>query len=269
MDRKDDMTTIYWFSGTGNSFAVAREMARCLGEAKLVPMSALRDERVRVEGTVGIVCPVYFYGLPLLVREHARRLDASQADYVFLALTSGGFPGAAAAQGRKLLRLAGREPDAIYSITAPGNYIAMYDVPVGDAREDAAERVRSAARRVAASVRDRVREFPAVPLGVRGMNAILAATFGKRFAATCRQRDRRFYASEACTRCGLCARICPVGNVELSDGRPHWLGRCEQCFACIHWCPAAAIQLRGAATGRRGRYHHPEVSAEDITAQRP
>lgn len=32
-------TTIYWFSGTGNSLAVARAIGEALGEATLVPIA--------------------------------------------------------------------------------------------------------------------------------------------------------------------------------------------------------------------------------------
>jgi Pyruvate/2-oxoacid:ferredoxin oxidoreductase delta subunit len=60
-----------------------------------------------------------------------------------------------------------------------------------------------------------------------------------------------------------------LGTACLTDrvARPRWHHRCEQCFACIHWCPVAAIQIRGRPTAKRGRYHHPNVSLEDIASQ--
>ena len=39
---------------------------------------------------VGIVCPVYFSGLPLMVAAFAERLDPSAAPYVFAVVTHGG-----------------------------------------------------------------------------------------------------------------------------------------------------------------------------------
>lgn len=38
-------------------------------------------------------------------------------------------------------------------------------------------------------------------------------------------------------------------------------------MACINYCPARAIQF-GKHTAKRGRYHHPEVSAPDLAAQK-
>ncbi len=260
---------IYWFSGTGNSLAVARDIARGVGGANLVPIAAHRERPVKVDGTVGIVCPVYFYGLPLVVRDFLRQLDAGQADYVFVALTSGGFPGNAPAQARTLLRRAGRAPDAIFSVPAPGNYIAMYDVPSGDARQRSVSEAQAAVQQAAASARSRARVSVRPPLAARATNALFAATFGRWFAATCRRQDRKFEVTDACTKCGACIRACPVANIEPVDGHPRWCGRCEQCFACIHWCPVAAIQIRGRATAKRGRYHHPGVTLDDIASQRP
>jgi ferredoxin len=147
----------------------------------------------------------------------------------------------------------------------PGNYIAMYDVRGGDARERALGAARDDAARVAADVRHRVGRLPRAG---SAFSALLYATFGRWFRRACRGLDAKFVVTDACTRCGACARVCPVGNIELVDGRPRWHHRCEQCLACIHWCPVAAVQIRGCPTAKRGRYHHPDVTLDDIASQR-
>jgi ferredoxin len=258
------MTTIYWFSGTGNSLALAREIARTLEDARLVPIASLGPDPVTVDGDFGLVCPVYFYGLPLVVREFLARVDARSAPYAFCVLGAGGFPGWAATQARRLGRRAGKSFDAVHSVVMPGNYIAMYDVRGGDARERILGAARDDAKRIAAAVRNRTGRSQR---GGSPLSALLYATFGGWFRRTCRGLDAKFVATDACTGCGACARVCPVRNIELVDGRPRWHHRCEQCFACIHWCPAAAIQIRGRPTAKRERYHHPEVSLEDMASQ--
>ena len=47
-----------------------------------------------------------------------------------------------------------------------------------------------------------------------------------------------------CTRCGLCARLCPVGNIALKD-LPVFTGRCELCLRYRSFCPASAIAVPG------------------------
>jgi MinD superfamily P-loop ATPase len=75
--------------------------------------------------------------------------------------------------------------------------------------------------------------------------------------------DRAFWVDEKCTAGGICARACPVSNIEMVKDRPVWQHRCEQCFACLHWCPEEAIQF-GSNTSSGKRYHQPDVTLADM-----
>ncbi len=263
-------TTLYYFTGTGNSLACAREIAQSLGDAELVPIAALRGERQVVAPTprVGIVFPVYFYTLPLIVRAFLERLDLSGARYTFLVATMGASPGRAMAHARTILGRSGVRLDAAFGVRMLGNYVAVYDMKGERAVRAMETRAGQEVARIVETVRAERRHFDRGSLAGRALGATLFALLGGRFMATCRTRDRRFSVDETCTSCGTCVRVCPVDNVQLREGRPVWRGRCEQCFACIHFCPVRAIQVRGRPTRRRGRYHHPKVTAEDVAAQR-
>ncbi|MEN6370356.1 MAG: EFR1 family ferrodoxin [Thermotogota bacterium] len=258
--------TVFWFSGTGNSLAVARRVAASFDGACLVPIASF-DNVARPEGVVGVVCPVYFEGLPLIVQEFLARLDARAATYSFLVLTAGGFAGWAPVQARWLVRKAGRPLDAAFSVKMPDSYSAILDLPPPAKQKEILSRADRVIDEIAGAVARREKR-----LGV-GVTASLGALahliMGRQFARTCRRQDERFTVSDACTACGLCVRACPKGNIVLSDGRPEWSHRCEQCFACINLCPVAAIQVRNRPTARRRRYRHPDVSVADIGSQQP
>lgn len=57
--------------------------------------------------------------------------------------------------------------------------------------------------------------------------------------------------ANACTECGTCAEVCPVGAIDL-DPLPVFADTCFDCFNCIRLCPEAAIE--------------PAVPLEKITA---
>jgi len=49
--------------------------------------------------------------------------------------------------------------------------------------------------------------------------------------------------SEKCTRCGLCAEICPSGIIRVSENGPvlTWAKACIKCGHCVAICPHAAL----------------------------
>ena len=80
--------------------------------------------------------------------------------------------------------------------------------------------------------------------------------------------DKEFWTDDRCNACGICLHVCSASNITLREGKPLWNHRCEQCFACLQWCPVEAIQCTRITKGRK-RYHHPDVTLDDIRMQRP
>ena len=66
--------------------------------------------------------------------------------------------------------------------------------------------------------------------------------------------DRRFHVKENCIECSACAKLCPLVNISIRDGRPVWNGRCTQCQSCIAVCPVDAIEF-GRRTRKKRRYY--------------
>ena len=64
--------------------------------------------------------------------------------------------------------------------------------------------------------------------------------------------DKKFWVDEqACIKCGLCQKLCPVDDIKGTP--PVWLHneRCTNCLACYHHCPAHAIHWGNM---KRGQY---------------
>lgn len=261
-------TIIYYFTGTGNSLAVAKKIAAVLGDCELVPVASLQittgDITPRAD-RVGIISPVYFAGLPLMVAGFAGRLDLSKAKYVFSIVTFGG-----SGAGPALRQLDGilkkrREHglDAGFTVKMPGNYILMYESPKGAKRENILAMADAQIAEVAAAItRNEIRKLSSF-----FFSGILHAIAYPHFASHVHEDDRKFSVHDNCTSCGTCAALCPAGNIELVDGKPVWKHHCELCCGCIHLCPTQAIQA-GSHTAARQRYRNPFVSIDELKGLR-
>jgi flavodoxin len=133
-------TIIYYFTGTGNSLAAAKVICARLCDCELVSIPVLVGspaEIVPVADRVGIVCPVYDFGLPSIVAEFAKRLDLSGTGYCFAVLTMGGMGGSALHQLDDIIRKhGGRQLDASFTVRMPGNFVPLYNPPQGKKREE-------------------------------------------------------------------------------------------------------------------------------------
>jgi ferredoxin len=257
-------TIIYYFTGTGNSLAAAKKIAAVLGDCELVPVASLqkiKGDIVPQAERVGIICPVYFTGLPLMVAGCAGRLDLSHSRYTFSVVTFGGSGGSSALWQLDsiLKKRQHRGLDAGFMVKMPGNYILMYGSPAGKKREKVLAMADKQIADIAGAVsRSELRKLPSSFLA-----RLVHSLMYPRFASHVHGDDRKFMASESCTSCGTCAAICPAENIELVDGKPVWKHHCELCCGCIHLCPAGAIQA-GSRTAARQRYRNPAVSIQEL-----
>jgi ferredoxin len=255
---------IYYFTGTGNSLAAAKKIAAALDDCELIPIALLpktSDDIVPQAERVGIVCPVYFSGLPLMVASFAGRLDPAAVKYIFAVVTNGGGgESAALRQLDTILRnRQGRRLDAGFGVTMPGNYILMYSSPAGKEQEEILAKADEEIAGITGPViRCEKRELPSAFIP-RVLHTLLYPWF----ASHVHTDDKKFTVTDKCTSCGTCVANCPAKNIELVDKKPVWKHHCELCCGCIHHCPVQAIQA-GAGTEKRLRYRNPDITLSDL-----
>lgn len=262
-------TIIYYFTGTGNSLAAAKKIAGALGDTDLVPIASLANTPGAITPAadrVGIVCPVYDCGVPVMVARFAERLDLSGAKYTFAVVTMGGMGVSALHQLDGILReRQGRGLDAAFPVSMPGNFPPlMRSVPA----EKCGKTLGRADSRLG-EIAEAIGSGRSVSPGFAPISGLVKTLSYGSLAKAAHDAGKLFSVSDACTGCGTCARVCPAGNIEMVDGRPAWGRHCEICCACLHFCPTEAIQLHVMlGTEGRGRYRHPDLTVADMEAQR-
>lgn len=243
---------IYYFSGTGNSKHAAEKIASALNDSAVNVVDVIKNKTFGScdDEITGFVFPVYFWGLPEIIKRFAAMPEVKNAlgKYVFAVITCGADTGTA---DKMLEKKLGRKLDYSFSLKMPDNYVVMYD-PCE--KEKAKKYLRHADKELEIICKD-VEEREKARKG--STNGKLKSAFVSLFYDPFR-KTKKFFADEKCISCGICAKNCPDNAIEMQNGKPVWVkAECQHCTACINCCPKESIQFgKGTETRRRYSYEN-------------
>jgi len=251
------MNKIYCFSGTGNSLYVAKIVAESLDNCEITAIK--KDIPIDLSGQyerIGFVFPVYFWGLPVMVADFMQKVNlAGQSEAYFFAIaTHGGFPGNGIPQVGSILADKGLKLNYGMAINMIGNAITYYNL---SAKADS--KIAKSEVRILESANEILQKKVTK---IKPPNRIVQPIY-KKGIAKLRFIAAYFNVGDTCTKCGICASLCPAKNIALISGKPAFGSKCESCVACIQLCPQKAINYKGK-THNRKRYKHPKVQLEEI-----
>jgi len=252
---------IFYFSGTGNSLHIAKGISAVQKE-KLI---SIADESGKPDNKyeytfakgelLGFVFPVYAWAPPKIVLDFIRKMTIQgESPYTFSISTCGGEEGNATHSVQKALSKKRLKLDCAFTIKMPNNYILGFDVDPPDEEQKALQ----VAEQKIIEINDvlthrQIGVFQLIREKGAAIKTLLINPLFNHFAMSTRQ----FYATDSCTGCKLCEKICPIHTITVKD-KPSWGKACTQCFACINRCPVHAIQY-GKGTIDKGRYVHPDL----------
>jgi ferredoxin len=253
-------TTIFYYTGTGNSLWTARLLAERIGDnTELLPMQNYRGESIESDA-VGFVFPVHIWGVPILVLNFLKDLKQKPNAYNFALAVNAGQVSRTLIQLKEVMEKRGLTLSAGFDIVLPSNYIPWGGPGPVDKQKELFEAVRKKIRTIAGTVRTKSTDpIEHGPLWQR----IIFTWVYKSAAPYMHKMDRKFWVDEKCNSCNICAQVCPILNIVMENGKPEWHHRCDQCFACLQWCPQKAIQY-GKKTADYDRYHHPDIKVTDL-----
>jgi ferredoxin len=282
-------TEIYYFSGTGNSLAVAREIAKNTNGTLIFIPSVVDKQNIKIEaGNIGIVFPCYLaqlYGIPLVVEKFIKKLENIGSKYIFAVCTCGGHEMVNALPAlknlAKLIQSMGGDLTGEFSIHLPMNNLKYPSVFIDQNQENMFQKSRQKIEVISQCVINREKSpykilkslFNGLMTPMYLMMQNLYISHLKKMSREPNDTnlkyfemipltDKSIFADEKCNGCATCAKICPVQNIKLTENKPVWQHHCEMCMACAEWCPIKAIHHWNISEGKS--YHHPDVKLSDL-----
>ena len=284
---------IFYFSGTGNTKWAASKLAAATREdlISIAPYMRADDSShnlaepfiLKENERLGFVFPVHGWRVPKLVREFISKMkilrepsDASaenkaKADdclknrpFAYCVCTAGDSIGLTIenlneviSQNPSLQALGITEVSSSYSLIMPESYIGLPFMDV-DPKEREIRKKENAAQELAVVCEEIFDRKEGINRLVKGPIPWFFTKVVGGFFENVLITDKRFHVEkDRCVKCGICANICPVGDIKGGHGEyPVWLHHkdCLTCFTCYHHCPHHAIEF-GNQTQKKGQYY--------------
>lgn len=261
------------FSGNGNSHAVAHWISDALPATVMTvepsrgcgawleheQVVKLRGELINAaEPVLEVndrrlvwVMPVYSWGIPPVVADFMRRVKV-RGDNVLhhLVLTCGDDAGFADRQWRRLIRSRGWQPGTASTVIMPNTYVLMKGFDVDSPKVE--KRKISEAIMVCHRIAD-VIESGRKGRVKRGWFPLTKTYIINPWFRRHAMSPEPFHCTDDCIGCGSCASRCPMCNITMVDGHPHWGDNCALCLGCYNCCPTHSVAY-GKVTRGKGQY---------------
>lgn len=251
-------TSIYYFTGTGNSLKIAKDLRGELKDTKLVRIckNNMQIKSDTESDKIGFVFPVYYRGLPYMVRKFVENLEINKNTYFFAVANYGSYAALSFEQLNNILMDKSAKLSAVFGIPMPGNMWFMY---YPHPKQDVIDRINAEKER-AINIAKKISNRDIIQMeDIKNKDS--EEKIYNNFQPN--DIDQDFWANEKCNGCGVCSKVCPANNIRIIDKKPVWRHQCEECLACIHWCPKQSIEYKNDSLNKE-RYNHPDIKVQEL-----
>lgn len=272
---------LYYFSGTGNSLHMAKELQKRIPKTKLIPIVSLLDKNlIKTSGkTVGFVFPVHALTIPIAVKKFLKKIVPTSAEYIFAVATRYGTTFRGFEKIDHLLKEKNKRLDSYFILNMGHNeeirrkgYKVPSDAELSKIESIVKEKLDSIQKIVInqEKIREKDTTFTVPVNFLLEKMVIWGMTVSEYIGGV-----NYFCSDSKCTGCRTCENVCLSGKIKMGVKNPIWQKNvfCYMCYACVNFCPAQSVQINDipfikSYTRENGRYPHPYATVNDIAGQK-
>ncbi|MCM1368592.1 MAG: EFR1 family ferrodoxin [Roseburia sp.] len=248
--------TILYFTATGNSLYVAKNLG---GTLVSIPQAIKNGQYEFSDDAIGIVCPTYSHLPPKCVLKFLQSAKLN-AKYLFMVLTYGNRHSGAAYLSAEKCKEFGITLNYAATVKMVDNYLPVFDM---DEQKSIDKHVDEQINEVKNAIAKRENYIPDITdedlqwheAGKKRNASMPAFNDGSQIKVL----------TDKCIGCGICAKVCPIGNFYLENGiAKRKSEQCEFCLACANLCTNKAIVCSIMDKNVNARYRNEQISLCEI-----
>ena len=233
---------IYVFSGTGNTLIVANKISEIFNlnnyNSTVFKMESVDAKKIELNSTIGIGFTTAFWNTFPFVRQWIDNIPDGNETEVFLFTTMGDSSCGMIAHIAKILEKKNYKIIGAKGFIMPNNFLLV----LKDKKNK--ERIEKTLVKVEEFINNMINNNGYI----RKTNIFSSIAFWfssfvttKLWNTKIAKRIMKFKIdNQKCIRCGFCANLCPMGNIEIKE-IPQFKDKCIFCLRCVSYCPQQAL----------------------------
>lgn len=224
---------------------VARKISGKLSSSgykvNLFPIEKSDPSKADVNNTIGLGFPVAVQSTYPFVWDFIKNLPEGNGTEIFMFDTLAAFSGGIVGALKTSLLKKKYIPIGAEEIKMPSNFLTVSSDTERNSKK--VEKGLEAAEKYAEKLMNSTARWRRIPILCR---ILFYLGTSKSVWKGLSEKAGLGVSEDKCTKCGLCAGLCPVNNIEMR-GYPVFSNKCQLCMRCISFCPSGAILKSGKA----------------------
>lgn len=242
---------ILYFTSTGNNLHISKKLG---GELLSIPQLIKNNTYEITDDTIGIIVPVYYGSVPIIVREYLKKATLN-AEYLFCIISYGSSYAGAFNDFEKIFKKKGQKINYTNDVKMVDNFTPMFsmdeEIKIKDTKE---------IDKKIDFIKQDIENHKESKINITTKDAITTKFMDKIFRPVV-SKWIKIKVKDGCNDCETCSKVCPQNNITVQQG-PNIGKNCILCLACVQNCPKNIIYTSKQKDD--SRFRNPNVKLSEI-----